>query len=518
MSCIGILILVVCSAFAEIALLSALRDLITIASSDELISVELVKPFQIFMFILFSTTVLRIINTVYQSKFTFGFGGYLSEKIMHAVAMTNTRDNQLEGNIISTISEKVDAVLVAFILPLIQIIYSLFILLCVAFFIADAALNPDQLFQAGFLIIVLITLYGTFYVFISRYISRCGQQLYKSRSLLIERVKDLLALRDVLIRTNNIIIDKLSSAIRTKNFCLTQIQIWGSIPKYILEFILFALIFSMIYLGDHSTDPKTLTLLLFSLLRTMPFLQQIYTGLISIVSVYPAWKDVCSIFDSSADTNKNIFAFNITKNEPIIVEPQFNKKSFLNDSLILQPNTITHITGPSGTGKSTLLRELKLFIQSSQNIAFTTALSDQHPAFFSGSVEENVYMIPDELITENDKSLLFSLSEDLGFNERMQELLNNDNSEILTTGGKNLSGGERYKLSMMRSALSNADIIMFDEPFAAFDDISIKKAIEFIEKLSVNKCVIIVSHANVEHHYSKKIHVLNVVLKSPNRP
>ncbi|ELC8372045.1 ATP-binding cassette domain-containing protein [Clostridium perfringens] len=74
------------------------------------------------------------------------------------------------------------------------------------------------------------------------------------------------------------------------------------------------------------------------------------------------------------------------------------------------------------------------------------------------------------------------------------ELLPEGINSIVNNNIKNLSGGERQKISIINSLMSPANVIVLDEPTAALDIHSIKRLNEILDVLKLNKIIIIVSH------------------------
>ncbi|WP_278286368.1 ABC transporter ATP-binding protein [Clostridium putrefaciens] len=65
---------------------------------------------------------------------------------------------------------------------------------------------------------------------------------------------------------------------------------------------------------------------------------------------------------------------------------------------------------------------------------------------------------------------------------------------IINDNIKNLSGGERQKISIINSILSQADLIILDEPTSALDISSSTNLKSILNQLKFNKIIIIVSH------------------------
>jgi ATP-binding cassette subfamily C protein len=58
----------------------------------------------------------------------------------------------------------------------------------------------------------------------------------------------------------------------------------------------------------------------------------------------------------------------------------------------------------------------------------------------------------------------------------------------------NLSGGEKQKISLVRTFLKESDLIILDEPTNALDMKTKKILIDYIELIKKNKIIIIITH------------------------
>lgn len=137
------------------------------------------------------------------------------------------------------------------------------------------------------------------------------------------------------------------------------------------------------------------------------------------------------------------------------------------------------VVGPSGGGKSTLLRLLRRYIDPQQGAVM---LDDRdlrgidRLSYFRlfSYIEQQVFVFEDTV--RNNLTLYQEYSD--GEIERAIDLAGlrsfvESNPEGLEykvlDGGKNISGGERSRLAIARALLTNSDLILLDEAFASLD-------------------------------------------------
>jgi len=76
---------------------------------------------------------------------------------------------------------------------------------------------------------------------------------------------------------------------------------------------------------------------------------------------------------------------------------------------------------------------------------------------------------------------------------------------ILSESGKNLSGGEKYRICLARALINNPDIIIMDEPTASLDRKTSIKIIQNIKEFLPKAAIIISSHDESVMKLSNKI-------------
>ncbi len=121
------------------------------------------------------------------------------------------------------------------------------------------------------------------------------------------------------------------------------------------------------------------------------------------------------------------------------------------------------------------------------NIEHNFSISQQAPYLFEGTIEENI-CLGKTMDYEWLKELLDGFGLTKTFNEKVETLNGYKDS---------LSGGEKQKISLIRTILSDKSVLVFDEPFTYLDNSSRKYFAQIIQKIHGNKIVLIVSHEDV---------------------
>ncbi len=166
----------------------------------------------------------------------------------------------------------------------------------------------------------------------------------------------------------------------------------------------------------------------------------------------------------------------------MIKRKSFGSKEVLRDiSLELQDGSSYIIEGPSGIGKTTLMRILSGL-----------------DADFEGSIE-NPYRSPIVLFQENrlieNLSLISNLRAVSDDTDRIREVLHNlelegeERSAIAT-----LSGGMKRRAAIARALIRDYDALFLDEPFTGLDESLIDRVAEYIKREAKGRTIIIISH------------------------
>lgn len=173
-----------------------------------------------------------------------------------------------------------------------------------------------------------------------------------------------------------------------------------------------------------------------------------------------------------------------------------NQVVFDKASIKIKDSGFYCLMGRNGCGKSTLFKAiLKKIIPSSGIIKV-----------FNNEQYDNVgYCMADPLVFENLTALenLLLINSDL---KRINEIAIHFGIEkILNEKAKKLSAGEKQKLCVIRTILSDNDIMLFDEATSHLDDHNSKIVLDYLKKLSKNHIIIYSTHYEYEaNEYADK--------------
>ncbi|CAN5260272.1 phosphate ABC transporter ATP-binding protein PstB [soil metagenome] len=191
----------------------------------------------------------------------------------------------------------------------------------------------------------------------------------------------------------------------------------------------------------------------------------------------------------------------------------YGKNQALYDvSIPFQAKAITGLIGPSGCGRSTLLRALNRIyalypgqtakgevlldganvLDRSVDLATLRArlgMVFQQPTPFPMSIYDNVAF----------GVRLYERLSKADMNARVEESLRrsalwDEVKDKLHTSGLGLSGGQQQRLCVARAVAVRPEVILLDEPASALDPISTAKLEETLVELKRDHCIVIVTH------------------------
>ena len=178
---------------------------------------------------------------------------------------------------------------------------------------------------------------------------------------------------------------------------------------------------------------------------------------------------------------------------------------FSNLNLTISANKILGVVGPTGSGKTTLVRLLLRFASPStgeiiwggkkineltlDSLRSNISLVSQHVILFPTTIEENIrYGRPSATVEEVREAA--KIAEAIEFIESLP----NSWSTLVGEGGHRLSGGQRQRVAIARAVLKNAPLLVLDEATSAVDNETEAALQRSIRRISKDRSTLIIAH------------------------
>ena len=198
--------------------------------------------------------------------------------------------------------------------------------------------------------------------------------------------------------------------------------------------------------------------------------------------------------------NNEIYGSIVLKN----VSYKYNSKYILdNISLEIKPNTLNVIIGPSGSGKTTLfdlllrfypinggeifLDGVNIYEYSDSIYASNITLVKQNPFIYNMSIRDNLRLI------NGNKKRQEEVIKEVGLHEFIMSLPKGY-STILTGNATNISGGQKQLLSIARSLLTDAEILLMDDITASLDPKTTNQIIDLLVRLKEDHTILVITN------------------------
>lgn len=174
-------------------------------------------------------------------------------------------------------------------------------------------------------------------------------------------------------------------------------------------------------------------------------------------------------------------------------------------SLSVEQGELVALIGPSGEGKSTVIKLLMGFYEplkgdisvAGQRLAQSDlelwrsniAYVPQNSFLFEGSIAENIRFGKPEASDEE----IAAAAESACAHEFIMELPEGYDT-IISENSTNLSGGQRQRIALARAFIKKAPVLLLDEATSALDFETEKRIIQSLNKLKGKQTVLMISH------------------------
>lgn len=237
-----------------------------------------------------------------------------------------------------------------------------------------------------------------------------------------------------------------------------------------------SLLWGAILIRAHNGGPSDLVFFsgfLYLFLEPVMFLSWVAIVLSQGLAAWKRVKELTSLLEMSSVQEKTLSDVKFERKEKSIEleSPFWNKIIHLKFST----NCWSVIVGETGSGKSFLLSSLAS-IMVMRNLK--VSMVQQEPYLFNDTIADNIFLGKE--VTENilkDAKELLTIFQLDSLAPSLDEVLSLEVGE----NGKRLSGGQIKRVALVRSLMSGADVLVWDDPFSSVDIILERKIIKTLK-------------------------------------
>ena len=199
--------------------------------------------------------------------------------------------------------------------------------------------------------------------------------------------------------------------------------------------------------------------------------------------------------------------------------PHASEDELSNISFKIEKGQTLAIIGATGSGKTTLISLIPRFYDATEgevlvdgvnvkNYKFDTLYDKlgyvtQKAVLFAGSIRENVFF-GESAAPESDEELKNAI--ELSQAEEFVDKLTDGTEHMISQMGRNVSGGQKQRLSIARALSRKPEILVFDDSFSALDyktDAKLREGLN--EKLKDTTKIIVAQRISTIRHADKII-------------
>ena len=297
------------------------------------------------------------------------------------------------------------------------------------------------------------------------------------------------------------------------------------IPKALLESIIaLTILFYLISEGNININLEFLTIIGFILFRASPVVVRIIQNINLIIFNYPSSKILINEeYNYSKSKNKKEKKVGFAINEILLKNAKFKYGTntiIKNVNYKFIKNKIYGIYGDSGKGKTTLMMVLSGILKLNSgllkinkndfsryqiNWGNKIGFMSQYNIMVDDSLTQSLFL--EEKIDKKkiNEAKLYLIKFKL---KKLIKYLNTSKNNYYSLGGM-LSGGEKQRLSIIRTILLGKEILFFDEPTASLDKKNEKIVMNELLKLKKDKIIFVSTHKKDHIKYFDKYLFIN---------
>ena len=182
--------------------------------------------------------------------------------------------------------------------------------------------------------------------------------------------------------------------------------------------------------------------------------------------------------------------------------PHASEDELSNISFKINKGQTLAIIGATGSGKTTLISLIPRFYDATEGEVLVDGVT-QKAVLFAGSIRENVFF-GESAAPESDEELKNAI--ELSQAEEFVNKLPDGTEHMISQMGRNVSGGQKQRLSIARALSRKPEILVFDDSFSALDyktDAKLREGLN--EKLGDTTKIIVAQRISTIRHADKII-------------
>jgi ABC-type bacteriocin/lantibiotic exporter with double-glycine peptidase domain len=475
--------------------------------------INLITGFYLFKFI-FSIVCVWAINL-----YTNQLSVELREKLVKLYlfgSFSNSVSTQSESEAVQDILIFTGQVAQKVIKPLFQIITDQIMLILLIGYLYLS--NPEQT-------IIILTIMGSVFILYSLstggVLTRSSLRINKSNKKIIEDLKEVFVFaKEIRVYGfGGYYLGQLMADFKAIRNSQTISDVISIAPKYIFEFLIVAIIISLVFIGhDRTTIGATLIIYGVASVRILPMITSITSAVNNIKFGMPAVHRINNLLnmidgrggqvqDKNFD-NERLLEFESLTGQDISYSVGgrviFDKLNFN-----IFAGQFIGVYGKSGKGKSTLLNIILGYVKpnSGKLILNGMTLDGNNAAIFLNKVG---YVGQDSIVLKGTIGFNVAFKDSLSYHEKQRvieivrlvglgDLLFNRiqkqyDEELVSSIVEGLSGGQRQRLAIARALYHDRKVLILDESTNALDRNSEKELLSVVKGISPKRTIIMVSH------------------------